>query len=124
MTNSGRVVVVGAGLAGWRTAEELRERGFTGPITLIGAESWPPYDRPPLSKKVLIESALDPSLKADFAALGVDFHPDEAATGLDDGAALVTTRGTYPYEPPGAGHRSAAGGAPRRRAAALSAQLR
>ena len=91
-------MVAGAGLAGWRTAEELRERGFTGPITLIGAESWPPYDRPPLSKKVLIESALDPSLKADFAALGVDFHPDEAATGLDDGAALVTTRGTYPYD--------------------------
>ncbi len=91
-------MVAGAGLAGWRTAEELRARGFAGPITLIGAESWPPYDRPPLSKKVLIESALDPSLKADFAALGVDFHPDEAATGLDDGAALVTTRGTYPYD--------------------------
>ena len=75
---------------GWRTAEELRARGFAGPITLIGAESWPPYDRPPLSKKVLTESDLDPSLKADFAALGVDFRPEEAATGLDDEAALVT----------------------------------
>ena len=98
MADSGRVVVAGAGLAGFRTAEELRARGFVGPITLIGEESRPPYDRPPLSKKVLIESALDPSLKADFAALGVDFRPDEAATGLDDGAALVTTRGTYPYD--------------------------
>ena len=117
-------MVAGAGLAGFRTAEELRARGFAGPITLIGAEPWPPYDRPPLSKKVLIESALDPSLKADFAALGVDFRPEEAATGLDDAAALVTTRGTYPYRPPGAGHRGAAGGAPRRRAAALSAHLR
>ena len=48
MTNSGRVVVAGAGLAGLRTAEELRERGFAGPITLIGAEARPPYDRPPL----------------------------------------------------------------------------
>ena len=60
MTDSGRVVVVGAGLAGLRTAEELRERGFAGSITLIGAESRPPYDRPPLSKKVLTESHLDP----------------------------------------------------------------
>jgi 3-phenylpropionate/trans-cinnamate dioxygenase ferredoxin reductase component len=95
MTDSGRVVVVGAGLAGLRTAEELRERGFTDPITLIGAESRPPYDRPPLSKKVLTESDLDPSLQADFAALDVDFRPDEAATGL--GEALVTNRGAYPF---------------------------
>ena len=91
-------MVAGAGLAGFRTAEILRERGFAGPITLIGAESRPPYDRPPLSKKVLTEPDLDPSLKADFAALGVDFRPEEAATGLDDEAALVTTRGTYPFD--------------------------
>src|SRR5260370_607862 len=83
MTDCGRVVVAGAGLAGLRTAEELRERGFAGRITLIGAESRPPYDRPPLSKKVLTEPALDPSLKADFTALDVDFRPDEAAAGVD-----------------------------------------
>jgi len=102
MTDSGRVpgrvVVAGAGLAGFRTVEELRARGFAGPITLVGAESRPPYDRPPLSKKFLTERDLDPSLKADFAALGVDFRPDEAATGLDDAAALVTNRGKYPYD--------------------------
>jgi 3-phenylpropionate/trans-cinnamate dioxygenase ferredoxin reductase component len=96
MTESGRVVVAGAGLAGFRTVEELREGGFAGPITLIGAESRPPYDRPPLSKKFLAEPGLDPSLKADFAALGVDFRPDEAATGLGD--ELVTSRGAYPFE--------------------------
>src|SRR6516165_11100554 len=96
MTDSGRVVVAGAGLAGLRAAEELRERGFAGRITLIGAEPRPPYDRPPLSKKVLTESDLDPSLQADFAALGVDFRPDEAATVLGD--ALVTNRGTYPFD--------------------------
>jgi 3-phenylpropionate/trans-cinnamate dioxygenase ferredoxin reductase component len=96
MTESGRVVVAGAGLAGLRTAEELRERGFTGRITLIGAEPLPPYDRPPLSKKVLTEPDLDPSLQADFAALGVDFRPEEAATGLGD--ALVTNRGTHPFD--------------------------
>ncbi|MGH7733861.1 MAG: FAD-dependent oxidoreductase, partial [Gemmatimonadales bacterium] len=96
MTESGRVVLAGAGLAGLRTAEELRARGFAGPVTLIGAEARPPYDRPPLSKKVLTEPGLDPSLKADFAALDVDFRPGEAATGLGD--ALVTNRGTYPFD--------------------------
>jgi len=89
-------VVAGAGLAGLRTAQELRERGFAGPITLIGAESRPPYDRPPLSKKVLTEPGLDPSLQADFAALGVDFRPDETATRLGD--VLVTNRGEHRFD--------------------------
>lgn len=98
MTESGRVVIAGAGLAGWRTAEELRERGFAGRITLIGAESRPPYDRPPLSKKVLTEPGLDPSLKADFAAMDVDFRPDEAAEALGEANELVTDRGRYPFD--------------------------
>jgi NADPH-dependent 2,4-dienoyl-CoA reductase/sulfur reductase-like enzyme len=96
MTESGRVVIAGAGLSGLRTAEELRARGFAGPVTLIGAEARPPYDRPPLSKKVLTEPDLDPSLKADFAALDVDFRPGEAVTGLGD--ELITDRGTYPFD--------------------------
>ena len=90
--------MVGAGLAGLRTITELRERGFTGHITLIGAETWPPYDRPPLSKKVLIEDhAVDPSLQADFGALDVDFRPAEAATGMD-AVTVSTGRGKYPFD--------------------------
>jgi len=89
--------VAGAGLAGLRTAAELRERGFTGPITLIGAEALPPYDRPPLSKKVLTDEGIDPSLQADFGVLEVDFRPGEAATGMD-AEALVTSRDKYPYD--------------------------
>ncbi len=90
--------MVGAGLAGLRTITELRERGFTGHITLIGAETWPPYDRPPLSKKVLIEDhAIDPSLQADFGALDVDFRPAEAATGMD-AVTVSTGRGKYPFD--------------------------
>lgn len=49
----GSVVVVGASLAGLRAAEMLRRQGFDGSITLIGAESRLPYDRPPLSKEYL-----------------------------------------------------------------------
>lgn len=47
------IVVLGAGLAGATTVTELREHGFTGPITLIGDESEVPYERPPLSKEFL-----------------------------------------------------------------------
>jgi 3-phenylpropionate/trans-cinnamate dioxygenase ferredoxin reductase subunit len=96
MVDGGRVVVAGAGLAGLRTVTELRERGFTGRITLIGAEARPPYDRPPLSKKVLIDQT-DPSLQADFGALDVTFRPGEAAIRVD-AEALATDRATYPYD--------------------------
>ncbi len=47
------VVVIGAGLAGLRTCEGLRARGYAGPITLAGEEARVPYDRPPLSKQFL-----------------------------------------------------------------------
>ena len=54
MTRAARAVtIVGASLAGLNAAEALRREGFDGPVTLIGAESHLPYDRPPLSKQVL-----------------------------------------------------------------------
>ncbi|MEV6115247.1 FAD-dependent oxidoreductase [Streptomyces sp. NPDC052109] len=51
--SNGRIVIVGASLAGLRTAESLRAGGFTGELVLIGDEPHEPYDRPPLSKTVL-----------------------------------------------------------------------
>jgi 3-phenylpropionate/trans-cinnamate dioxygenase ferredoxin reductase component len=48
-----RAVIVGASLGGLRTAEQLRARGWDGPITVIGAERHMPYNRPPLSKELL-----------------------------------------------------------------------
>lgn len=48
-----RVIIVGAGLAGFRAAQELRAQGYDGEVVLVGAETHPPYDRPPLSKQVL-----------------------------------------------------------------------
>ncbi|MCP4818439.1 MAG: FAD-dependent oxidoreductase, partial [Shimia sp.] len=48
------VVVIGAGQAGSSCVAKLRNSGFEGDITLIGAEPVPPYQRPPLSKKYLL----------------------------------------------------------------------
>ena len=48
------VVIIGAGQAGYSTASILRKRGFEGSIKLLGNEKFPPYQRPPLSKKYLL----------------------------------------------------------------------
>jgi NADPH-dependent 2,4-dienoyl-CoA reductase/sulfur reductase-like enzyme/ferredoxin len=50
---AGRIVIVGASLAGLRAAEALREEGYAGSLTLIDDETYGPYDRPPLSKGAL-----------------------------------------------------------------------
>jgi 3-phenylpropionate/trans-cinnamate dioxygenase ferredoxin reductase component len=48
-------LIVGASLAGLRLAEQLRASGYTGPVTVVGAEPHMPYNRPPLSKDVLFD---------------------------------------------------------------------
>jgi 3-phenylpropionate/trans-cinnamate dioxygenase ferredoxin reductase subunit len=114
---SAQVVIAGGGLAGLRTAEELRARGYEGGLTMLAAEDRPPYDRPPLSKQALSKAALigepdraeldaelDTTLKADFGALGVDLRLGEPATGLDltdpgaEGGLVRTARGGYPFD--------------------------
>jgi 3-phenylpropionate/trans-cinnamate dioxygenase ferredoxin reductase component len=92
-----QVVIAGAGLAGLRTAEELRHRGYPGAITMVGAEPRPPYDRPPLTKKFMTGQLDDTTLAADPVALGLDLRLGEAATGLDSGV-LVTGRAEYPFD--------------------------
>jgi 3-phenylpropionate/trans-cinnamate dioxygenase ferredoxin reductase component len=56
-------VIVGASLAGGGAAATLRQEGFDGRVILIGAESQPPYERPPLSKEYLrSESSFEQAL--------------------------------------------------------------
>ncbi|WSJ46230.1 FAD-dependent oxidoreductase [Streptomyces sp. NBC_01317] len=93
------VVIVGAGMAGVQTAVALREGGFRDRITLIGAEPHPPYDRPPLSKAVLLGQADGSSFDLDFAALSVDLRLGLAVTGLrPDVRELDTADGPVPYD--------------------------
>lgn len=77
------VVVVGGGLAGARTCEQLRKQGHQGRIVLMSAEPVPPYDRPPLSKAVLRGRRESKPLKIDFAGLDVDVRLDTPADSLD-----------------------------------------
>ncbi|WP_330254320.1 FAD-dependent oxidoreductase [Nocardia sp. NBC_00565] len=80
----GRIVIVGASLAGLRAAEALRERGFRGKLTVIGDEPHEPYDRPPLSKQVL-EGWVHPdhTRLPRRRAVDADWRLGVAATGLD-----------------------------------------
>jgi len=55
--SSTRILIIGAGQAGGRAAEALRQAGYAGPVTLVGDEAEPPYERPALSKEVLIGAA-------------------------------------------------------------------
>ncbi|PRX97002.1 NAD(P)/FAD-dependent oxidoreductase [Allonocardiopsis opalescens] len=76
------VVVVGAGLAGLSTCERLRELGYDGRLTLLGAEEEPPYERPALSKDLLQgkRSAGEALLRPEgwFADKAVDLRPGVA----------------------------------------------
>ncbi|QUQ67544.1 NAD(P)/FAD-dependent oxidoreductase [Kutzneria sp. CA-103260] len=76
-----RFVIVGAGLAGAKAAEALRDQGFTGQITLIGDELHLPYERPPLSKDHLAGRADRDSMAVHPAAWYTD-HQVELALGI------------------------------------------
>ncbi|MFF3463141.1 NAD(P)/FAD-dependent oxidoreductase [Streptomyces sp. NPDC002619] len=94
-----RVVVVGAGMAGVQTAVALREQGFKGTVTLIGAEPHQPYDRPPLSKAVLLGKAEGSAFDVDFEALGIDVRLGSEALGVRPADhELDTEAGPVPYD--------------------------
>jgi 3-phenylpropionate/trans-cinnamate dioxygenase ferredoxin reductase subunit len=96
-----KVVVVGAGLAGLRTAEALRDKGCDGEITLVGDEVHLPYDRPPLSKHVL-RGEREPMLlrpEDQYAELSLDLRLGVAATGLElESRQVLTAHGPLAYD--------------------------
>ncbi|MDX3233847.1 NAD(P)/FAD-dependent oxidoreductase [Streptomyces sp. ME19-01-6] len=94
-----RIVVVGGSLAGVNALEEIRERGFSGDLVLVGAEPRLPYTRPPLSKEALADGinyeqlALRPP--GWYTEHGVTLRLGHAASGLDPrGRVVVLDDGT------------------------------
>ncbi len=94
-----RVVVVGAGMAGVQTAVALREQGYRGTVTLIGAEPHQPYDRPPLSKAVLLGKAEGSAFDVDFESLDIEIRLGSEALGVRPADhELDTETGPVPYD--------------------------
>lgn len=92
----GHIVVVGASLAGVRCVEALRRNKASGAITLIGAETERPYDRPPLSKQFLAGSVDHERLwlqrsESAMDDLGVSFRSGLRATALDLAEGTIST---------------------------------
>ncbi|HEX6150972.1 NAD(P)/FAD-dependent oxidoreductase [Nocardioides sp.] len=81
------IVIVGAGLAGAKAVEELREQGYDGDVTLIGAELHTPYERPPLSKGLLLgtEEPDKPFVHEAswYSHHGVELLTGDPVTGID-----------------------------------------
>ena len=89
------VVIAGAGHAGGTAAAELRRSGFIGPITLLGDDPLPPYERPPLSKAWLKgetdaeKLALKPA--SFYPGANIDLRLSTSVTAIDRSAKTVTT---------------------------------
>jgi len=89
------VLIVGASAAGLSTLEALRRQGYQEPITVLGAETHLPYDRPPLSKQYLcgdwdeVRTRLRPEEM--LAKLGAEFVLGDPAAALDVDRRLVST---------------------------------
>jgi NADPH-dependent 2,4-dienoyl-CoA reductase/sulfur reductase-like enzyme len=88
-----RIVILGAGQAGGRAAEALRKAGFAGAVALVGEESEPPYERPPLSKAVLLGEKPPESTRllpaAFYAEQAIELMTATRAVAIDAGAGRV-----------------------------------
>ena len=99
-----RIVITGAGQAGAQAAVTLRQKGFGGSVTMIGAEDHPPYQRPPLSKAYLKGEMTADRLHlrpSDFyEAHGITLALGDPAASLDLAARQVTTESgaTHAYD--------------------------
>jgi 3-phenylpropionate/trans-cinnamate dioxygenase ferredoxin reductase subunit len=97
------IVILGAGQAGLQCAASLREGGYDGAITLLGAEPYLPYQRPPLSKAVLLgtQDSVAVTLRdaAWFTDQRIGLRLGVRATGIDRTArSLATGAGAVAYD--------------------------
>jgi 3-phenylpropionate/trans-cinnamate dioxygenase ferredoxin reductase subunit len=90
------IVIVGGGQAGAALAARLRKQGFTGGVTLLGAEPDPPYQRPPLSKAYLLGEMERARLylrpESFYAEQDIRLRLGQAVTAIDRTAGTVTAR--------------------------------
>ncbi|MGI3165906.1 NAD(P)/FAD-dependent oxidoreductase [Pseudooceanicola sp. 200-1SW] len=91
------IVVIGAGQAGASLVAKLRAEGYAGPLTLLGEEAYPPYQRPPLSKKYLLGEMPRERLflrpEAFYAEQGIDLRLGCRPEAIDRAARLVRIDG-------------------------------
>jgi len=103
-TSAKRAAIVGAGLAGDRCAFALRQTGFEGPITLIGAEPIRPYDRPPLSKSVLKSVGAEDEIfyrdEAEYVSAGIELMLSRTVVGasLEEHSLTMSTSERLAYD--------------------------
>jgi 3-phenylpropionate/trans-cinnamate dioxygenase ferredoxin reductase component len=97
-----RIVIVGASLGGASAAVRLRERGFDGEVLLIGAEDHLPYERPPLSKALLLGERDEPDWVQDagyYESHGIELLSRTVVTAVDRERHVVTAAGAeHPYD--------------------------
>ena len=99
------ILIVGAGQAGATAAAALRKGGFDGRIVMVGREAPLPYERPPLSKAVLADAAMDgrigihpagfhaeQAIELRLGAAVVAIDPAASIARLDDGSTLPFSR--------------------------------
>ncbi len=96
-TTLDKIVIVGAGQAGFAAAARLRAKGHSGSITLIGEESDAPYQRPPLSKKYLTGEIQRDRLYLRplpyYDEQNIDFRPNQRVVAVDRSARTVKVHG-------------------------------
>jgi 3-phenylpropionate/trans-cinnamate dioxygenase ferredoxin reductase subunit len=104
VSGAARVLIIGASAAGTATAWALRDAGHQGPVTLVGAETELPYDRPPLSKDILT-GAWQPKRAylhdaSEYTARSITMRLGTSATRLDPGSRTVQLSDgtTEPYD--------------------------
>src|SRR6266702_718108 len=96
------ILIIGGGAAGLAAADMLRREGYSGPLTMISADSAPPCDRPNLSKDFLAGTALEEWIPLRppewYSERNIDLVLNSRATSLDTKQKKITTEDGKTYE--------------------------